>query len=288
MLRFIFLILFCSLLVLALAMFLTPFSGDFATQEYTLKNVDHVLSTYICPNPSQVPILSKSGLENQVDLLRVVVSALQAKDICFFAFADTLKGAVHLQGMLPWVDRSDVAMFLQDLSKLVSLRSYFEKRGLLLLRETDGYRICKNNWKRYPFVFVNLLENADTGMSLASESFSGKDSLEKTSSSAVFEETEDELKYAVCTPLSELNEPTWNGPHASVTFDDSELFPVEEMKFEDFSLPVPAIASQVLIKTPKSLLTPVPETDFDILFKNSAIQGLKNRAKGKISSVVGW
>jgi len=381
----------------ALAIFVTPFSGDFATQQYTLHGTEHTLSSSLCPNPSKVPVLSRSGLESQVDLMRTVSSALASKRICFLAIGDTLKGVVQNQGALPWVDRGDLAFFLQDLPQVVQLRTHFERKGLLLLRERDGYRVCKNNWKRFPFVFLHILEDTrkeenvnndvrnrfvpvsgpsvgprtdalsrpntpeakhwknqgvsagppfgqkrngdtahETSRKVGEEDWGNKASdgrknlfgfdtdFEEESGSSVCSDTveldEEEKKmrdhvhrsvetkellrgetettgpgsaaydkgaqFSICTPLNELNEPTWNSAAFNHTMAWDDVFPLRTLPYEDFSLPVPQKPLLILQGTPKTLVRTVPENDIDILFRNSAIKGLQNRLTSKFHTLV--
>lgn len=375
MLRFIPVLFILISCLFALAIFVTPFSGDFATQQYTLRNTEHTLSSALCPNPSKVPVISRSGLEAQVDIMRTVSDALVSNRICFLAMGDTLKGILQNRGALPWVDRGDLAFFLKDLPRIVQLRTHFERKGLLLLRERDGYRVCKNNWKRFPFVFLHILEDTrkeghESGKGTMMESKDGsfapasgsignrgdvfsrpntpdaahwknqypnvpsfdrksqkqrektevklaggkRDSFEfdtdfeEDASSSVCSDPiepssskrtpgaewaeykassyERDAQFSICTPLNELNEPTWNSDAFNHTMAWENVFPLQTMPFEDFSLPVPRNPHLILQDTPKALVRATPENDFDILFRNSAMTGLKNRLTNKFNTLI--
>jgi hypothetical protein len=318
MFRIFYTVLLAIFFLFTISVFLTPFAGEFATREYKVFNKCHHLSPSICPHPEQTPVVSRSLLERQSNLLRSVCSVFQNSKITFFAFGETLVGATETQGPLPWTDRNDLVILLMDLNKLVHSRPHLEEKGLLLLREKHGYRVCVNNWKRFPFVFVSIMHSVsdddtmalnpaefeveaqeplrqDTYFSTAFDSDSAEeDTDEEEKQQKPFLETEENENVrssgmiAICTPLNEINEPTWNGPSSSFQFSQEDIFPLQIQRYANFSLPVPKNAHKVLSKMPSGFVSTVPENDLDVLFKNNNIQSLGKRIKDKCWSFIGY
>mmetsp|Transcript_3637 Transcript_3637/g.5434 ORF Transcript_3637/g.5434 Transcript_3637/m.5434 type:complete len:291 (+) Transcript_3637:124-996(+) len=289
MIRFVFLLLLIAFVVTTLAIFITPFSGECATKEYVLRSQTHNLDEGLCPHPNRTPCLSKSAMEKQVDFLQKVVTLLKKQDICFFAFGSTLSGAVHNQGYLPWTDRNDLAVFLSELSHLVAMRPVLEQNDLLLIRENHGYRICQNNWSRFPFVFLTLLEDLDCNNASKSNNLF-------SSTTSWLKETRDgeskqkmitlERKFAVCTPLTEMNAPTWVDQENDTSFSSGTLFPVEDLPFEDFTLPCPNNPTAVIHRLPKHLRGDVPANDFDVVFMNNRVKSLRDRVGENVRNLL--
>lgn len=262
------LVLFIVLFLIGfLAICITPFTGEYATRSYDYKEVKHVLDETLCPYPSKTLVLSKSGIEQQVQFLQKTVDILRRNSVCFFAFGSTLKGAFWNQGYLPWTDRNDLVTFLSELSGLVSLRSRFEQQGMLLIREPEGYRVCSNNWMRYPFVFISILEDVDLDLSIRAQN-----------ESPFKVARQENHRYGICTPLDELNQPTWKNKDSLLVMESEKLFPIIEHPFEDFTVPVPQDMASVLNCMPKCLDGAEPSSDFEVVFENSCIRGIRERA----------
>jgi hypothetical protein len=64
------------------------------------------------------------------DLLMKVTTVFKKNDILFWATCGTLLGAVRHQGMIPWDDDIDIAIFDKDIPLLLSLKKPLEKLGL--------------------------------------------------------------------------------------------------------------------------------------------------------------
>lgn len=74
-------------------------------------------------------------------LLYILDKILRKNDIEYWIDGGTLLGAIRHKGLIPWDDDGDVQMWDIDEDKLMSLRSEFEKYGVILMNTWFGYKI---------------------------------------------------------------------------------------------------------------------------------------------------
>lgn len=66
-------------------------------------------------------------------LLDQVKDVFEQNDLFYWAYYGTLLGAIRHQGMIPWDDDIDLAVFFEDAQKLNGMKADFEKIGIELL-----------------------------------------------------------------------------------------------------------------------------------------------------------
>jgi len=113
--------------------------------------------------------------------LEVIDSLFRENKITYWITAGSLLGAIRHGEMIPWDDDIDLALFIDDLGKVIRLRSELEKKGLVLLVKRDYLKIFPVGGKRiahpdggfyphrYPFVDLFLMTRDDGRVVHASE-----------------------------------------------------------------------------------------------------------------------
>ncbi len=106
------------------------------------------------------------------DLMMKVDVILKSSDIPYWATCGSCLGVIRHQGIIPWDDDIDIALFYKDLSRFVTLEKEFANHGLEIAYhpEFEFYKIFPKNgqeilkkdgsvypWK-YPFVDVFFME----------------------------------------------------------------------------------------------------------------------------------
>jgi hypothetical protein len=97
------------------------------------------------------------------DLTMKVMRILKNHQISYWATCGTLLGVVRHQGMVPWDDDIDIAIFENDISRLLELEEMLLKEGLLLTYHPkfkfykicfkDGQPILKKDGSAYPWTY---------------------------------------------------------------------------------------------------------------------------------------
>ncbi|MCC5831775.1 MAG: LicD family protein [Chlamydiales bacterium] len=111
-----------------------------------------------------LPRLDRTVQNEFYQTLKALDSLFDEAGIEYWVTAGTLLGAIRHGEMIPWDDDIDLALFIDDLGKVVSLRPELEKRGLCLLVKRDYAKIFPKEGKqiahpdgdfyphRYPFI----------------------------------------------------------------------------------------------------------------------------------------
>jgi len=113
--------------------------------------------------------------------LEMVDILLKEKGIPYWVTGGSLLGAIRHEAMIPWDDDIDLALFIDDLGKVLLLRPELEKRGLVLLVKrhylkifpADGHQIAHPDGgyypHRYPFIDIFLMTHNEGKIVHASE-----------------------------------------------------------------------------------------------------------------------
>lgn len=96
-------------------------------------------------------------------LMMKVDTILKKQAIPYWATCGTVLGIVRHQGMIPWDDDIDIAMYHKDIDRLLALENELHKAGLVLCYHprfefykicfADGQPILKENGEKYPWTY---------------------------------------------------------------------------------------------------------------------------------------
>lgn len=132
-----------------------------------LKIIKEVLATIPCTD-ADLARVDPYVIGQFYDLMIKVDRILKKHGLTYWATCGTLLGVVRHQGMVPWDDDVDIAMFEEDIPRLLALQKELSKEGLKLCFHpkykfykiclTNGQAILKENGERYPwsYPFVDI------------------------------------------------------------------------------------------------------------------------------------
>lgn len=233
-------------LALAIVFCLSPYSYDTVGKDYAVRSIRHTLPADLAFSHKSPPLMVQACvLEELTSMYSLVAQLFSDNSILFWAIGDTLLGAVLVKGVLPWRDRLELAVAFDPAQqrKLIELRPEFLDHGYILVKTDHSYRLCKNNWSKFPYIELTLMSQRSQEM-------------------------------AVCSPLTELNECTYADSHTRrrEIFELTSIFPLEQRQFEDMEIPVPREAEQCLklLYGPEALtLVPTDSYGDKVHFVNS-------------------
>lgn len=140
------------------------------------------------------PFLLKSHVHKDMcSLLKDTLCLLGTSHIDVWAIRSTALGAVRHKGFVPWCDKIELAVKLDQLPQLVAARDLFEEQGYQLTQTRAGYTIAFARSVPYPCVDLTIVKLRQG-------------------------------KLEIATPLNELGIPT---------FEDSALSPEDVLRDED-------------------------------------------------------
>ena len=164
------------------------------------------------------PLLKPEVQIAMQQLLRTVTELMNGAEIEHWAVRSTMLAAVLHESLIPWDDSIDIAIDHKNVARLVGLRSMLESRQYLLHSVSNGYRVCANNFARYPFVHVHIASVVDNDV-------------------------------VSCTPLSELGQCTYKDSHRRrrEIYNVADVFPLRKAKLgDDLEISIPVAAEACL------------------------------------------
>ena len=118
--------------------------------------------------PSPYMLKSKS-IGDQIDLVKKSVNIFKLNNIQFWITCGTLLGAIRHNGLIPWDDDIDYQVPVTEEKKLLNLESSgkFKEVGMKLIEAGGGYKLCRDNWSRWPFIDLIMVAPREDRMDLA-------------------------------------------------------------------------------------------------------------------------
>lgn len=138
------------------------------------------------------------------ELFTKLMLAFEKHDINSWLVKSSLLGYVRHGGRVPWCDKFEIAIWHDELSKLVGLRDELERSSDHVLQsDAHGYRFSCKNTARFPFVSINLMKETD-------------------------------IEVAVCTPLDELSACSYSDSYQRrrEVFATDIIKPLQAIKFK--------------------------------------------------------
>jgi phosphorylcholine metabolism protein LicD len=143
-------------------------------------------------------------------LLRDVIKILDTNSITYWAVCGTLIGAYRHQGFIPWDDDIDLGIMLDDIPKLLSLRSYLNDNNFQLFQQGGAYKIARKKFIPFPFIDLIVMK-------------------------------EDNKKLKLCYPLNTKGKCTFDKSieWPKEVYNIDRVFPLKKIQFEDFTINIP-------------------------------------------------
>ena len=206
-------------IVYLLSFLCSPFSVEPVSRKYQILGRDRRLPDDLRFVGGEVPLATTQNVQERlVSMFGNVRDILTDGGVTFWAVGHTLYGAHLTSGLLPWVDSIELGFFFdaKEHARLIDCRPALQEAGLQLLRRKNSYRISQKGTS-FPYVELWLM-------------------------------AEREGEVAVCTPLTELNEPTFRDSYTfrRRNYDIAHVFPLKSGRFEGWGIPLPADPSSCL------------------------------------------
>lgn len=205
-------VLIVAVFALVILFITSPFSGKKVEEK---KHLTHIVTgqpaTVEVP-ANGAPLVLKSWVQTkQMELLETLTRELQQNECVYWAVKTTLLGAVRHGKVMPWDDTISIAILHKDLRTLVNMRTKLQETGKALLQHgKHGYYYCTNNFSRFPFVEINIMEPKNHEIS-------------------------------VCTPTDELGACSFEDSHLrrNEVFTYNDVFPLGNLSLGTLAMPVP-------------------------------------------------
>ena len=223
----------CFLCALALGLYLSMLlNTPFVELETAEKHIAYsgqvaALKQFRFVNTDIPMIVNHPIQESVISMLSVVTQVLRKAEVTHWATGTTLHACVTTGNLFPWEDCAHLAVWFshQQHRRLVSTRPVLKEIGLELVKNKHSYRIFSSRTS-YPYIEVWLFMPKEGTVSVNPSGYTSTG-------------TGDEI--VVCTPLDELNEPTFADSyvHRRLAIADGDLLPLDLKDFSGTQLPVP-------------------------------------------------
>jgi hypothetical protein len=128
-------------------------------------SAEHIVPDLQLPSPAP-RLVREPVLERMSELLKYTDAVLTAGNIRYWIACGTLLGAMRHQGFIPWDDDIDLQVELSDRPRLLALRDRFVQDGFVLIEAGGGYKVACNNFWRFPYVDLTMVDRADGRLKL--------------------------------------------------------------------------------------------------------------------------
>ena len=123
---------------------------------FNSRGVKHTLNHNI-HYTRDVYAIKPATLDDMNDLLRFTVNSLNDAGVEWWAWGDTLLGAVENQGQVPWSTAMNLAVTHDQVQTLANIVQSQNDTSEYLWRLTaDGYEVCANNLCKFPYVTISI------------------------------------------------------------------------------------------------------------------------------------
>jgi hypothetical protein len=148
--------------VLGVLLWGTPVSATVAAAgtRYAVGAVTHVIPDLRLP-ARRPRLIRQPVLERMARLLHYADAVLVEHDVPYWISCGTLLGALRHQGFIPWDDDIDVQVRFEDRQRLLALAPRFRRDGFVLLDAGGGYKLACDNFWRFPYIDIAMVDHAD-------------------------------------------------------------------------------------------------------------------------------
>ena len=170
-------------------------------------------------NVPSLPLLNSDKQAEMAELLRLGQGWLDGAKIPFWAVRSTLLAAVRHGNLMPWCDTVNLAIEHSNLTRLIGITETVGSNGRYILHPVpDGYRISMNNFLRFPYIQIDIMEIMDH-------------------------------EVVACTPLTLLGECTFTDSHnrRREIYDVDDVFPLREVAIGDVKIHIPQRPEKCLL-----------------------------------------
>lgn len=101
--------------------------------------------------------IKPATLDDMHKLLKFAVDSLDDAGVQWWAWGDTLLGAVENQGQVPWSTAMNLAVTHDQVQALTDIvQSQHDTSNYLWRLTADGYEVCANNLCKFPYVTISI------------------------------------------------------------------------------------------------------------------------------------
>jgi len=189
---------------------------------YKIFNTTHTINNNLIFTDS-ILMAPTTELENLYRVIRYTTEFLSSNNIIYCIESGTLLGCARHQGIIPWDDDMDIMIFKDGYDRMLTLMDKFNKNDFYIMQCSPGFKIF---YKGMPYgeLFVYCYKK-------------------------------DINKYCMAYPFVN-NIPTFymKELYFNVMFEHNDIFPIQNIMFEDFNVCVPNSIANILKSTYKGNL----------------------------------
>lgn len=102
-----------------------------------------------------IRLIREEAMTELYETFKTLTEFLDKHRIQYWIVHGTLLGQQRHQGFIPWDDDVDIAMFKNDIDRLISLKKPLKECcNLVLYNQFDTLRVAKSGFPKYPFVDI--------------------------------------------------------------------------------------------------------------------------------------
>lgn len=188
--------------------------------KYTIDNINHELNLVKLPKGiiNGKYILTDEQSKTFIHLkviFKKFIQLMNEREITWWCVDGTLLGAVRHKGIIPWDNDIDVGIFFKDYKKLLQLTK-LDLGNFQISKASNGFRMIIKD-KQYPFIDIWVNDYDENN----------------------------KIKY--CTPiLNNIKTRYFASPNNY--YSDDELFPLQEVMFENLNVYIPNKSEDILCR----------------------------------------